>query len=59
MRNRTIETAATAIVVASLAFGLFLTMPSTSAIGDLGTAAGDLRQISSTGLGVLKQPERF
>jgi hypothetical protein len=59
MRNRTIEAAATAIVVASLALGIFLTMPSTPQIGDFDASTGDLRQLPPQGLGVLKQPARF
>jgi len=59
MRNRTIETAATAIVVASLVFGMVLTMPSTPQYGEFDASTEANRQISSTGFGLLKQPERF
>ena len=59
MRNRAIETAATAIVVASLVFGMVLTMPSTPQYGKFEPVNEDSRQIPSTGFGLLKQPEPF
>ena len=59
MRNRAIETAATAIVVASLVFGMVLTMPSTPRYGEFGVSSEAYRQNPSTGFGLLKQPERF
>ena len=59
MRNRTIETAATAIVVATLVFGMVLTMPSTPQYGELDVSSETYRQNPSTGFGLLKQPERF
>ena len=48
MRNRTIETAATAIVVATLVFGMVLTMPSTPQYGefDASTRAGRILRLS-------------
>ena len=59
MRNRTLETAATAIVVASLVFGMVVTMPVAQDYREIPVAADIDRTSLSRGFGLLKQPERF
>ncbi len=59
MRNRTIETAATAIVVASLVFGLVVTMPTTPNFGEIYASAEIDHQYPLGAFGLPKQPERI
>ena len=59
MRNRTLETAATAIVVASLVFGMVVTMPVAPDNRETPVAADIDRTSPSGGFGLLKQPELF
>lgn len=59
MRNRTIETAATAIVVASLVFGMVVTMPTTPDYGDVELTTVTDRQFPTRAFGLPKQPERI
>jgi hypothetical protein len=56
MRNRTLETAATAIVVASLIFGMVVTMPTTSGFGDVKVTSENGLQFLYQGFGPLQRP---
>lgn len=57
MRNRTIETAATAIVVASLVFGMVVTMPTTPDFGDVEFTSEIDRQFPTRAFSLPTQPE--
>lgn len=59
MLKHTIETATTAIVVASLMFGMLLTMPTIPELGDIESTTLQERQVFPADSGLLKQPERF
>ena len=54
MRNRTIETTAMAIVVASLVFGMVVTTPRTPDFGDFGSTSGIDRQLPTEAFGQMQ-----
>ena len=59
MHKHTIETAATAVVVASLVFGMVLSVPSNPLFPEVETVHNRTTTPNQTAFGLLKQPERF